>query len=122
MVQSLSGGSGNPSRITRTLICALRESSNMRQIIHAPICAFGGIRRFRRCVISYGKSTFVQRLVSLSRRLLLLAFSGDDNDCRKDKTYAEDGFPNALSHAVPHTKIQEPYSTQSSVSSSRQET
>jgi hypothetical protein len=30
MDQSLSGGSGNPSRMTRTLICLFRESSNMR--------------------------------------------------------------------------------------------
>lgn len=31
MDQSLSGGSGNPSRMTLTLIWLLRESSNMRQ-------------------------------------------------------------------------------------------
>jgi len=31
MIQSLSGGSGNPSRMTLTLICLLRESSNIRE-------------------------------------------------------------------------------------------
>jgi len=31
MDQSLSGGSGNPSRMTLTLICSLRESSDMRE-------------------------------------------------------------------------------------------
>ena len=30
MDQSLSGGSGNPSRMTLTLICSFSESSNMR--------------------------------------------------------------------------------------------
>jgi hypothetical protein len=31
MDQSLSGGSGKPLRMTLTLICSLRESSNMRE-------------------------------------------------------------------------------------------
>lgn len=31
MDQSLSGGSGNPSRMTLTVICSFRESSNMRE-------------------------------------------------------------------------------------------
>jgi len=33
MDQSVSGGSCNPPRMTLTLICSLRESSNMREII-----------------------------------------------------------------------------------------
>jgi len=32
MDQSLSGGSGKPSRITLTVICLLREFSDMRQL------------------------------------------------------------------------------------------
>jgi hypothetical protein len=31
MDQSLSGGSGNPSRMTLTVICSFRESSNIRK-------------------------------------------------------------------------------------------
>ena len=33
MDQSLSGGSGNPSRMTLTVICSFRESWDMQEII-----------------------------------------------------------------------------------------
>jgi len=46
MDQSLSGGSGNPFRMTLTLICSGRELSNMREIIACVVC-FKIIRRAR---------------------------------------------------------------------------
>ena len=47
MDQSLSGGSGNPFRMTLTLICSGRESSDMREIIIACVVRFKINRRAR---------------------------------------------------------------------------
>ena len=55
MDQSLSGGSGNPSRMTLTVICSFRESSNMREII---ACAdFSDGKTPKRKFMCYGAVT-----------------------------------------------------------------
>ncbi len=55
MDQSLSGGSGNPWRMTLTLICSLRESSTMREII---ACVnFSGRKQPKRKLLCYSGAT-----------------------------------------------------------------